>query len=70
MFISDRDGALDRVEVACDVVSWAHVELFSLPELLVHHLEAIGIVPQLAVRVEVVEELPVEYDILASLVLV
>ena len=37
-----------------------------MPELLVDHFESVGVEPKLAVRVEIIEELPVDNDVLTS----
>lgn len=69
MLVSHSDGVLDWEEVGCDILSFVNIVLLSLPKFLVDHLEAIGVVPELIVVVEVAEEFPVDDNILASFAL-
>lgn len=65
MLVSHCNGTLDREEVRGNVLCFVETELLPLPQFLVDHLEAICVVPQLVVAVEIAKELPVDDNVLA-----
>lgn len=65
--VSNNDCALHWIEVGRNVLGWVrHIVVLPLPQLLVHHLQAVGIVPQLVITVEA-DKVPIDDDVLAVL---
>ena len=70
MLISHCNSTLNWIKVAGNVVSVLSFELLPLPQLLPDHLETVGIVPKLIIRVEAIQEFPIDHNVFASLLLI
>lgn len=72
ILISDSDSRGDSVEVSTDVVvgtSLWELPLLPFPECLFKHVETVGVHVESIIGIEIVKEVPVNDNILSSLVL-